>query len=138
LVSKRFVCADPLSGENPVTETSTNPPANGKNVETASPSHSTTERFVGPEDNSLCLDKLVRPHIRERILEDVRQSDSMRGIILETINILYREYGIRGLKYFRLRVEAAETTDELKVAADMLTTIGRFHELYGQEEQERQ
>jgi hypothetical protein len=82
--------------------------------------------------------RVVRPHIRERITEDVRQSDSMRGIILETINLLYREYGVRGLRHFRLRVEEMETTDELKVASDMLVTIGRFHEICSQDERERQ
>ena len=89
------------------------------------------------DDDEQDLNDLVPPHVRERILEDVRRTDLMRGIITETINILYREYGVRGLKYFRLRVEKAETVDELKIAADMLTTLGRFHEVAGREEQER-
>ena len=91
-----------------------------------------------PDDVDDDLNNLVRPDVRERILEDVRRVNLIRGIITETINILYREYGVRGLKYFRLRVEKAETVDELKVAADMLTTLGRFHEVAGREEQDRQ
>jgi len=83
------------------------------------------------------LNKMALPHVRERIIEDVRRTDLMRGIILETVNILYREYNVRGLKYFRLRVENAETVDELKIASDMLTTLGRFHEVAGRDEQDR-
>ena len=77
------------------------------------------------EQNAL----IVPVHIREAVAEEARKTESMRGIILETVNVLYREYNVRGLKYFRMRVEDAETSEELKIAADLLAIIGRFHEV---------
>ena len=88
------------------------------------------------DSDDLDVNRIILPHIRERILEDTRQANSIRGIILETVNILYREYGVRGLKYFRKRVEDADTLDELRIAADMLATVGRFQEIAGHGSQE--
>jgi hypothetical protein len=107
------------------------------NVGTTAPAPSPTHNQNSPVNDEDNLDRIVPAYIRERIFEDDRRAKSMRGILLETINILYREYNVRGLKYFRLRVEDAETVDELRVAADMLTTLGRFHEVAGYEEQDR-
>jgi hypothetical protein len=63
--------------------------------------------------------------------EEQRQVESIRGLLIETINLLWREYHVQNLKFFRLRVEKAETVRELEIAAEMLTTIGRFHEFAG-------
>lgn len=62
------------------------------------------------------------------IAEEQRKMESIRGMILECINIAWREYGVKGLKHFRMRVEDAKTMEEIVVARDMLLTIGRFHD----------
>lgn len=75
------------------------------------------------------IDDCMSPAERERFFEEKRKFDSIKGLLLETINILFREYHVRGLKFFRRRVEDAMTLDELQVASSMLMTLGRFHEV---------
>jgi len=60
--------------------------------------------------------------------EDERKKIAMKGILLDTINILYKNYDIRYLFYIRQKVEDAKTHEELKLVADMLIVIGRFHD----------
>ena len=126
------------NGERKMSEIEANVSTVNGSASTTVPVPSPTHNQNPPDNFEGDLDRITPAYIRERIFEDDRRAKSMRGILLETINILYREYNVRGLKYFRLRVEDAETVDELKVASDMLTTLGRFHEVAGNDEQGRE
>lgn len=143
LMSESTVVANPAPVKPAIVETQNLPekpivPPVEKPIPPSSPSERFFSRGERSERDEIAnLNDLVSPSVRESLIEEVRQADSMRGLLVETINILYREYGIRGLKYFRLRVEDARTTEELKVAADMLLTIGRFHEVANQGPSER-
>lgn len=75
------------------------------------------------------IDEFLSPAERSRILEERRKFESIKGLLLETINILFREYHVRGLKFFRRRVEDSMTLEELQVSSSMLMTLGRFHEV---------
>jgi len=74
------------------------------------------------------LEELLSPLQIESLKEDERKLESARGLLLETINFLYKQYNIKGLRYFRKRVEACRTYDELRLAGDCLITVGRFHD----------
>ena len=58
--------------------------------------------------------------------EKQRVVRSMRGIILESINILYRVYGVNSLFHFRQSIFRMETCEELEMAAKMLEVFSRF------------
>ena len=73
------------------------------------------------------LKDLLSPDELASLKENDRKVESIRGILLETVNFLYKEYDVRGLRYFRRRIEACKTQEELRIAADCLLTIGRFH-----------
>ena len=59
--------------------------------------------------------------------EEERQVQSVKGLIIETINIAYNDYNIGGLKFFRLRVKDMKTLGELKIASDLLGSIINLH-----------
>jgi len=75
------------------------------------------------------LESFILPAERERLFEEKRKFESIKGLLLETINVLFREYHVRGLKFFRRRVEDSRTIEELHVASSMLLTLGKFHEV---------
>lgn len=77
---------------------------------------------IGPDDDNLPVVETLRVHERQRRIR------SMRGILLETINILYKDYGCGSFFHLRQRIQEAASEEELRVAADMLTVISRFHE----------
>ena len=58
--------------------------------------------------------------------ENERVVKSLRGIILESINVLYRAYGVNALFHFRQRIFRMETKEELEMAAKMLEIFSRF------------
>ena len=77
---------------------------------------------AGPHDRQpFCL-------MDAQVQECQRKLLSMRGIILETINILFKEFDVPWLFHFRQRVYSAATEDELRLAADMLKLIGTVFE----------
>jgi len=63
----------------------------------------------------------------ERSDSELEQTESVRRIILETINVAYKG-GVKSLKFLRHAVEDAETMEELLVAKDMMQVVSRFYE----------
>jgi len=63
---------------------------------------------------------------KEAIAENYRKVESTRGLVLEAINVLYREGNVKNLRFYRRRVEEAQTFDELRIAVDLLMTLGMF------------
>lgn len=90
--------------------------------------HGGQEQFDSENNNGrvMPLEQMLSEFQKKAISEDYRKLESTRGLILETINILFRDYGINNLKFFRRRVDEAKTYEELRVAADMLLSMGMF------------
>jgi hypothetical protein len=86
--------------------------------------------FVKP-NTFVNLEELLSPFEKEKLMQEKTRYESIKGMLLETINILYREYNVRSLKFFRRRIEDCQTTEELVVAANLLMTLGRYHEMSG-------
>jgi hypothetical protein len=82
--------------------------------------------FVKSEEKS--IEELLGVGGLESLREEERKIESTRGLLDETLNYLYKEYNVKGLRHFRRRVSKCKTFDELRVAADCLLTIGKFHE----------
>jgi hypothetical protein len=87
-----------------------------------------------PSRREMPPEKIIPDHEKSRLTEEARRVASVKGILLETINLLWREYHVKNLRFFRMRVEDAMTMQELEIAADMILTIGRFHEIAGKPE----
>ena len=75
------------------------------------------------------IDELTE-EARKKITDNQRQIASVKGLILETIGILYNKFGVDYLYHFRSRVQDAETLEELDVARDMLDVMSKFNEKY--------
>lgn len=90
--------------------------------------HGNQDQFDSENNNGriVPLEQMLSEFQKKSISEDYRKLESTRGLILETINILFRDYGIKNLKFFRRRVDEAKTHEELRVAADMLLSMGMF------------
>jgi hypothetical protein len=59
--------------------------------------------------------------------EKCRKVASMRKMVLETIHVLFKEYGINNLYHIKRKVEEGQTEEEMRLAADMLVAISRIH-----------
>jgi hypothetical protein len=61
------------------------------------------------------------------VLEEHRKVESVRRVLIETINVIFKEYDVSGLKHVRHCIQDAKTYDEIFICAQMIVTIGRFH-----------
>jgi hypothetical protein len=56
-----------------------------------------------------------------------RKYESKKGMLIETINILFKNYGVEFLYHFRRRVEEEmHTLEEIEFAGEMLKVISSF------------
>ena len=76
--------------------------------------------------HTVTFDQMIPEEMKAQIAENYRKIESTRGLILEAVNVLYRDCQVTNLRYFRRRVEDARTFEELRVAADMLLMMGMF------------
>jgi len=60
--------------------------------------------------------------------EKRRQVENARKMLIEILNMLFRDYNFKGFRYFRRAVENAETLWELEMAKDLMMVASRFHE----------
>jgi len=61
-------------------------------------------------------------------LEERRVVENQKKMILETLTVMYRDYNIKGLRYFRNAVESAATQEEIKTATEMLVILSKIHD----------